>query len=135
MVNGVVDLVYIHRRLISKYFALPVCYIAVLLVSSVHLLVTLFINAALLYYFLTRSVSTTYTYAFVLAIFNASICCTLVSWYAEMLPWEIGFLVMFHIISAIYLFWFRQLSKNDSILKRNVFYLEGKSYVLIHWKS
>lgn len=133
MLKNALNLFSNHRRWIAKHALYFLYYILVLLVSSLHILLTFLVNFSLIIYIFVFAtpkqspICITHIYMFVLAIGNYLIFIIMVNSYAELLPWELAFHTLFYAMSALYLYWCRERSlifNDDS--KRS---FDIKSYV------
>lgn len=133
------------RCILKHVLVYSSAYALVLLASSLHASTALVVNSALIVYVLFFATKATadsspvsssssntsrfdtqmyvvHVYMLVIAVGNYCVFFLMVNSYAELLPWELGFHALFHVISAFYMISSRRPSdRSDACSKRSFF--------------
>lgn len=130
MPKSLISIFYNNRKTILKRYPVFVAYyLTLILVSSVNIVASLVANIVLFVYFARHaSKSSPNSYLYTLSVGNFLIFSLMVTSYAELLPWEIGFHTVLYAISAAYIFWSSQstATTNDPTSKRTLFLSDPK---------
>ena len=113
-----------------KYsFVYLIAYLLLLLIASLHIYLTVLVNIGLviLLAVYAKSSNHVHLYVFVFAVGNFLIFNAMVTSFAELMPWEIGFHSIFYLISCLYFYWFyKTVVVVDVSFKRNVLHFDNK---------